>query len=728
MDPITRKEMFLARAGGQDVETPEPITREETFLQEIVDAVESGGGASGGDRPLPVGSAGKYVGYNSSGTGIAITPDATPTNGSNKLVTSDGVYDALAAKQDKLTFDSEPTENSPNSLTSGAVYAALDNLPSGGGEGLSSAAKEALLALLEKVAYIDENGADYYETLEDALYGTTTTGITAVFNQGQAEIFTTDSLESLRQYLTVTATKSDGKSKTVSTYTLSGTLTKGVATITVDYQGLTDTFNVNVTLDTSPVIATAGSVIVYKSSTYQYEATTNGGVTKLYDIGSDTTLGNIAGIVPTQGTVFVNDGADLMAYDETGVESDLVQGKTTHVNMNTGDGGNTSSGYNRWAQYQGGTMTEFNGTWTIKTRKVRVSVDTRYLDRAYMYDKLTGKVIFAGRNTPYWGMDNISEESEPSVLQSISAVYNGGNVAMGSDVNALKTDLVVTATYADSSTKTVPSTDYTLSGNLSTVGSKTITVSYQNKTTTFNVTVTEMRLEAVFSGTDVLTSTPLNDLKTDLVVTLYEGSTSEVIPSADYSLSGTLTKGTSVVEVSYRGVTTTFTINNVTLDTTAKIAGSGILSWSSGAPKVTTMTNGCYTTMCDAGESSQINYVAGIVPTQGTVLVNNGANMVFYQNDATESDVTTKAYDHVNMNTLSGGNASSGYNRWAQYQGGTMTEWTGTWPDAYQKLRLCLDSRYLDRAYLIDKNTGKVFFAGRNTPYWGMENISEASA
>lgn len=35
MDPITRKEMFLAKAGGQDVNTPPPITREEMFLNKI---------------------------------------------------------------------------------------------------------------------------------------------------------------------------------------------------------------------------------------------------------------------------------------------------------------------------------------------------------------------------------------------------------------------------------------------------------------------------------------------------------------------------------------------------------------------------------------------------------------------------------------------------------------------------------------------------------------------
>ena len=42
MNPITRKETFLAAAGGQDVTTPTPITREEAFL----DAIVKGGGSS----------------------------------------------------------------------------------------------------------------------------------------------------------------------------------------------------------------------------------------------------------------------------------------------------------------------------------------------------------------------------------------------------------------------------------------------------------------------------------------------------------------------------------------------------------------------------------------------------------------------------------------------------------------------------------------------------------
>ena len=47
LTPITRKETFLAKVGGQNVVTPTPITREETFLQAIIDN-GSGGGTGGG--------------------------------------------------------------------------------------------------------------------------------------------------------------------------------------------------------------------------------------------------------------------------------------------------------------------------------------------------------------------------------------------------------------------------------------------------------------------------------------------------------------------------------------------------------------------------------------------------------------------------------------------------------------------------------------------------------
>lgn len=46
---ITRKEKYLAKAGGQDVEVPlPPITRKEKYINGII---EEGGGGSGGKLP-----------------------------------------------------------------------------------------------------------------------------------------------------------------------------------------------------------------------------------------------------------------------------------------------------------------------------------------------------------------------------------------------------------------------------------------------------------------------------------------------------------------------------------------------------------------------------------------------------------------------------------------------------------------------------------------------------
>lgn len=59
LTPITRKEMFLAKAAGQNVKTPEPATREEMFLSKI-------SGASGG----------------------------VPINNQDKTITENGVYQA----------------------------------------------------------------------------------------------------------------------------------------------------------------------------------------------------------------------------------------------------------------------------------------------------------------------------------------------------------------------------------------------------------------------------------------------------------------------------------------------------------------------------------------------------------------------------------------------------------------------------------------------------------
>lgn len=152
----------------------------------------------------------------------------------------------------------------------------------------------------------------------------------------------------------------------------------------------------------------------------------------------------------------------------------------------------------------------------------------------------------------------------PATLLRIKAVYTqSGTVYTTDSLDSLKSDLVVTAVYTDSSTEAV--TTYTLSGTL-TAGQSTITVSYGGKTTTFKVNVTAPAtldsISAVYtqSGT-VYDTDSLDSLKTDLVVTAtYSDSTTETVAAADYTLSGTLTVGTSTVTVTYSEKTTTFSV------------------------------------------------------------------------------------------------------------------------------------------------------------------------
>lgn len=104
-------------------------------------------------------------------------------------------------------------------------------------------AKRALLNCIRNLAWTTDEGQDYYEDLVEALnMDEHLDSITATFNQNDAAIYNTNSLESLKPYLVVNANYADGSTAVVSDYVLSGTLTVGNCTITVSYEGKTTTF------------------------------------------------------------------------------------------------------------------------------------------------------------------------------------------------------------------------------------------------------------------------------------------------------------------------------------------------------------------------------------------------------------------------------------------------------------------------------------------------------
>lgn len=112
--------------------------------------------------------------------------------------------------------------------------------------------KTSLLNCFSHVAWINEDGQDYYDALEAALYPSEYPKIVAIFNPGQNTIYTDDTLDSLKQYLTVTYFETEESTGTVvssANYTLSGALVVGISTITVAYNNLTTSFKINNVVD-----------------------------------------------------------------------------------------------------------------------------------------------------------------------------------------------------------------------------------------------------------------------------------------------------------------------------------------------------------------------------------------------------------------------------------------------------------------------------------------------
>lgn len=107
--------------------------------------------------------------------------------------------------------------------------------------------KNAIYTILQNVAFINDDGYSS-ELLQIRAWAENMVliSISATFTQGSASIYETDSLDKLKQYLVVTATYDDSSTAVLndSDYSLSGTLTVGTSTITVNCQGKTDTFTV----------------------------------------------------------------------------------------------------------------------------------------------------------------------------------------------------------------------------------------------------------------------------------------------------------------------------------------------------------------------------------------------------------------------------------------------------------------------------------------------------
>jgi hypothetical protein len=135
-EPITRKEFYLAKAAGQAVETPEPITREEMYL----DAIAEGGGGGGditlttlnvsanGTTNAPSGTAYNKVVANVSNSYAAADEGKVVQNGelvaqtAHAEVTSNGTVDTTT--NNSVTVNVPEKTLTTKSISSNGTYAA----------------------------------------------------------------------------------------------------------------------------------------------------------------------------------------------------------------------------------------------------------------------------------------------------------------------------------------------------------------------------------------------------------------------------------------------------------------------------------------------------------------------------------------------------------------------------------------------------------------------------
>ena len=174
-----------------------------------------------------------------------------------------------------------------------SVRSSLDIAYSMGG-GLSSEEKQAILDCFAHVAWVDPDGADYYQALYDLFFPPAElVRISAVYTQS-GTVYPTTSLDSLKSDLVVKAHYSDGSAVTLSSsdYTLSGTLSVGTSTVAVSYSGKNTSFTVTV----SAVPTLSSITAVYTQSGTVYDTDTLDSlkadlvVTAIYSDSSEETV------------------------------------------------------------------------------------------------------------------------------------------------------------------------------------------------------------------------------------------------------------------------------------------------------------------------------------------------------------------------------------------------------------------------------------------------------
>lgn len=183
--------------------------------------------------------------------------------------------------------------------------------------------------------------------------------------------------------------------------------------------------------------------------------------------------------------------------------------------------------------------------------------------------QLARKVAYIDDQGETYYQDLYDALYQPKELVSISAVFTQGQTVIYDTANldSLKQMLVVTGTYDDQSTETIPSTDYTISGTL-TPGTSTITVTCDGKTTTFTVQVTHQ--PGVYAVTNNLTGCVNSNSASS--VTEGDSYSGTISASAGYMMTG------ATVSITMGGVDITSTAYSNGTISIASVTGVLVIS------------------------------------------------------------------------------------------------------------------------------------------------------
>ncbi len=393
------------------------------------------------------------------------------------------------------------------------------------------------------------------------------TGINAVFTQGSVKVFATTDIDSLKEYLKVTAVYNSGRTEDIASgdYTLSGTLSVGTSAITVAYSGKETTFNVTV------------SEIAVESITAAFTQGTN-------EVFTSTDISKLKEWLVVTATY--NDGSEKSVTDYE-LAGNLIAGSsyivvkfggketTFTVNVTEVKAVSMDVTYTKGTVFVGASLDTLKGSITVK-----ITYNDGNIDEDFKGYVLEGSLATAGDVTVKvryltFEKDIVVTVSDITVTNiEITFAQNGTVIFEGSNIDILKDMLTVKVTYSNGDVEE-DYKGYTLTGDLSVSGSVTVTVECGDESDTFTVEVTAIEITEITAefkqgSNAIYPSFGIDGLKEWLTVNaIYNDATkNKTLSDEEYTLSGTLEAGTSTITVTYEGKETTFTVSvsEVSLD------------------------------------------------------------------------------------------------------------------------------------------------------------------